>query len=396
MTHHSHAALTVLCALACAAPTSAAWARRITLNDTGMTQCIDHQKQWSSECAKSRQDAADGRDASAADPHDGEAGFSFRKVCRSGQMAGEGSCPADPGLGTGPDDWGCTYDDVTQLTWETKTSDGGTHDGNHFFTNRGGKASDDEHDAAWLAKTTNEEALCGATNWRLPDALELQSIVNYGAGTPNFGAPLIDHNFFPNSFPWQTWTRTQDRLDAKSLWHINFQDGGVGLAKGFDARSVRLVHRVDQAATMQVSVAGDRFVPSPDGTEVADNLTGLIWRRCPAGMVWNDGTRSCTGSATEFSWVDALDYAAANRQGGWRIPNAKELLSIVDFTTASPAIDRVAFPNTPTTPSFLSSTPFDDAGLVNVQVVSFFRGAVAQVDAYSTRWPLRLVRRGRK
>ena len=396
MTLHLHAALTALCALACAATAPAAWARRITLNDTGMTQCINHQKQWSSECAKSRQDAADGRDSRAADPNDGEAGFSFRKVCRSGQMAGEGSCPADPVLGTGPDDWGCVYDNVTELTWETKTSDGGTHDGNHFFTNKGGKASDDEHDAAWLADATNAEALCGATNWRLPDVPELQSVVNYGAGTPNGGAPLVDRTFFPNTFPWQTWTRTQDRLDPKSRWHVNFQEGGTGVAKGFDARSVRLVHRVSHAAALRSSVAKDRFVTSPDGTELTDNLTRLIWPRCPAGMVWNDGTQTCTGTATQFSWVAAQDYAAANRQGGWRIPNTKELFSIVDFTTPSPAIDHVAFPNTPTSPPFLSSTPFDDVGVISVQVVWFFRGAIEQIDAYSTRWPLRLVRRGRE
>ena len=51
-----HAAVVVLCAIAGAAVTPLARAGRITLNDTGMTQCIDHQGDWSSECTKSRQD----------------------------------------------------------------------------------------------------------------------------------------------------------------------------------------------------------------------------------------------------------------------------------------------------------------------------------------------------
>lgn len=396
MAHHVRATLTVLCGFACAVASPTTRAGTTTLNDTGMTQCIDHQKQWSSDCAKSRQDAADGRDVRDAAPDDGEAGFSFRKVCRSGQMAGEGSCPADPVLGTGPDDWGCVYDNVTRLTWEAKTADGGTHDGQHFFTNKGGKASDDEHDAAWLVDATNAEALCGSTKWRLPDVPELQSIVNYGAGAPNGGAPLVDRSFFPNTFPYQTWTRTQNRLDPKSGWYMSFQEGRASVVKGFEARSVRLLFRANHEADSRSGVAKDRFVPSPDGAEVTDNLTGLIWQRCPVGTAWNAGSETCTGTATEFSWVEAQDYAASNRTGGWRIPNVKELFSLVDFTTPSPAIDHVAFPNTPTSPPFLSSTPFDDDGVINVQVVSFFRGFAEQMDAYSTRWPLRLVRRGRK
>jgi hypothetical protein len=80
-----HAAVVVLCAIAGAAVTPLTMAGRITLNDTGVTQCIDHQGNWSSECTKSRQDAADGRDVDYADPNDGVAGFSFRKVCRSGR-----------------------------------------------------------------------------------------------------------------------------------------------------------------------------------------------------------------------------------------------------------------------------------------------------------------------
>jgi hypothetical protein len=156
---HVETALAALCTVACAASTPAL-AKRMTLNDTG----------------------------------------SFGKVCRSGEMASEGSCPVDPALRSTPDNWGCVYDSVTQLTWEAKTLDGGMHDDFRRFTNRGHRARFDPADAAWLVDATNAERLCGATNWRLPHVLELYSIAAYGMAAPCHQGPLIDHAFFPNTY----------------------------------------------------------------------------------------------------------------------------------------------------------------------------------------------------
>lgn len=69
-----------------------------------------------------------------------------------------------------------------------------------------------------------------------------------------------------------------------------------------------------------------------DGT-VSDRVTGLMWTKTPE----------------KKSFEAALDGAKACRTGGyndWRLPNAKELQSIVDYTrspdaTGSPAIDPV-------------------------------------------------------
>ena len=69
-----HAALVALFAIAIGSAASGTGAQRITLNDTGMTQCIDHNhKEWVAECATSGQDAAYGRDVSSPDPEDGAA-----------------------------------------------------------------------------------------------------------------------------------------------------------------------------------------------------------------------------------------------------------------------------------------------------------------------------------
>jgi hypothetical protein len=390
MTSRIHAtAFATLCAMACAMTAPTAWASRFRLNDTGMTQCIDHHKSWTSDCAKSNQDAAFGRDVNDADPDDGVAGFSFRKVCRSGEMAGEGSCPADPVMGSGPDDWGCVYDNISKLTWENKTADGGLHDGKHRFTNQVYDAHDDPNDAAWLVASTNAEGLCGATNWRLPDVIELQSIVHYGMGTPGRTGEMIDPTFFPNTGGW-TWTGIRSRSYFPLAWYVDFGLGGTRVYKPHNSLSVRLVHR---GQAKQAGNAEDRFVPSADGTEVKDTLTGLIWRRCAEGKTWNSDTQTCDGHAREFTWLEALDHVEKNINRKWRMPNVKELYSLVDLEKASPAIDHWAFPHTRSS-SFLTSTPVAEGSVVYVQLVEFSQGSVTQREAFGyDSWPLRLVRR---
>ena len=100
------------------------------------------------------------------------------------------------------------------------------------------------------------------------------------------------------------------------------------------------------------------FTVSADGQEVTDTKTGLIWRRCAEGMTANAGT--CTGTASSFTHEDALTRAgtqAAATGMAWRLPNVKELFSIVDKSRLNPAIDTTAFPATPAN-EFWSSSPY--------------------------------------
>jgi hypothetical protein len=394
--HEAIAASFSICLMAIS---PSALAKRITLNDTGLTQCTKNGA-WSSECDKSRQDAAYGRDASQLDPKDGWAGFSFRKVCRSGEMSGEGSCPEDPVQGDGPNDWACTYDNVTELVWEMKTADDGKHGRLHFYTNKGKKYRDDPGDAAWLIDSVNSESLCGATNWRLPNVVELQSIVNYGAGADN--APpggWVDQNFFPNNYSGENWTSTGNFSDPRSAWTVYFVDGDVSFAKRFDShKGARLVHSQAGEAAARTHASGKpRFIPSDDGTEITDTMTGLVWRRCAEGMTWDNVTLACEGTALQFTWKEALHHAGDNREGGWRMPNIKELVSIVDYSTARPAIDSEAFPDLPGSHGFISSTPDIRDDGVYVRIVSFFEGQAYDLRSdSSTSSYLRLVRKGRQ
>lgn len=138
------------------------------------------------------------------------------------------------------------------------------------------------------------------------------------------------------------------------------------------------------------------FTVSADGTEVTDSKTGLIWRRCAQGMTvaTAGGAQICTGTASIFTHEGALAHArdqAASTGVAWRLPNVKELSSIVDRSKASPSIDPAAFPATPAA-EFWSSTPYvGDPG--NAWVVRFSYGYVDYYDR-NRNFLVRLVRAG--
>ena len=84
---------------------------------------------------------------------------------------------------------------------------------------------------------------------------------------------------------------------------------------------------------------------------VTDTVTSLVWDQCAYGLTETDPT-CASGTALLADWPTALKAAttanAANYKGfnDWRLPNVKELESIVKIDTFLPAIDSVAFPNT--------------------------------------------------
>ena len=97
------------------------------------------------------------------------------------------------------------------------------------------------------------------------------------------------------------------------------------------------------------STATADFTINGDGT-VTHKKTGLMWKRCSEGLSGND---CAIGTITRHSWQEALQLVKTiNSNGGfagytdWRLPNVKELASIVERKCVSPAINTTIFPAT--------------------------------------------------
>ncbi|MCX9460504.1 Lcl C-terminal domain-containing protein [Vibrio cholerae] len=132
------------------------------------------------------------------------------------------------------------------------------------------------------------------------------------------------------------------------------------------------------------------FSDNGDGT-VTHHSTGLIWQRCSLGQSW-DGT-DCTGSATTFTWQQALAAAAQDALAGfsdWRLPNKNELASIVEYRCYQPTINNQQFPHTPSA-WYWSSSP-DARGGFFAWLVYFFSGGVGRDYADYNDVHVRLVR----
>jgi hypothetical protein len=132
-----------------------------------------------------------------------------------------------------------------------------------------------------------------------------------------------------------------------------------------------------------------RFVANADGT-VTDPTTKLMWKKCPEGQTGN----GCGGGTlTTFDWNQALNAAAASSFAGytdWRAPDIKELHSIVERKCASPAINLVIFPATPTSGFWTSSIDIYNTNYV--LLVKFDTGLDRYLDRKTDKFYLRLVR----
>ena len=354
-------------------------------NDSGQKLCY-LLKTWTPDCRGSGQDAEFGRDVAHPRASNGKAGFYFRKICNSGQAAREGNCPAHPPLGEGPNEWGCTLDVVTGLMWELKTTDGGPRDKTRSYTRFGDRRAGE---ADLYIESVNSAKLCGHEDWRLPGLMELQNIADYGVAEEAWGAgglaPMIEQNWFPNSsatgpFDDNRWWAAENVGDT--YFTLDIRTGETDFEPRQYHYFVRAVRQDHTGTTSQA-----RFVP--DGEEVLDRLTGLIWRRCSEGQTWNGTT--CVGDFLYFEWATALKHArAVGKHGtGWRMPNVKELASLAVIGKQSPAIDTDVFPNS-WGGYYVSSTPvqFDIRWKWHV---SFYRGTSGKSYKFISG-ALRLVR----
>ncbi len=368
-----------------------------------------------------RQDCRYGRDPAVAagaltKTGAGAKGFDYTKIANSGAAVDAGVA-----LGTAAGDWACTRDNVTGLTWEVKTavagdlrhvahiytwydSNAGTNGGGAGITGSntctstlpGGQCNTQAYVAA-----VNAARLCGHADWRLPTPRELLTLVKADGS-----APSIDSTLFPStSAVTQYWTGWTYAEGTDLAWVVDFRRGSNPTGrKASAALAARLVRGGSPAAGTPSCTAGTPHANSPESTPTSaftvhgdgtltHQPTGLMWKQCPQG---SSGTGCATGDAAALSWRDALAAAAADTTAGfhdWRLPNKKELESIIEFCGYYPALNRVVFPGTYGS-TFWSGTT-DATKPATAWVVFFYNGGSApEFDGKSRGNFVRLVRGG--
>jgi hypothetical protein len=189
------------------------------------------------------------------------------------------------------------------------------------------------------AKNTN---LAGYTDWRLPTIKELYSLILFSGTDPRpestIGAtPFIDTNYFDFEYgnvkageriiDAQYWSSTEylgtTMNGNATVFGVNFADGRI---KGYPRDTGPRGQSMKQFVRYVRGNPGygiNDFVDNGDGT-ITDHATRLMWSKDDSGvgMDWEDA----------LAWVQQKNEENYLGYNDWRLPNAKELQSIIDYT----------------------------------------------------------------
>lgn len=228
------------------------------------------------------------------------------------------------------------YDRHTGLTWQRSPDTNG--DGSIDRRDKMTLAQAEAHAAA-----LNAQRFGGHSDWRLPTVKELYSLILFSGidpSGPNLDSsqmkPFIDTNIF--AFAYGDTQRGERPIDAQYLsstrytgrsvrnlgkqFGVNFADGRI---KGYDLAGPGGSEKTFYVQLVRGNPAYGRNDLRDNGNgTVTDRATGLMWARQDSGrsMNWQEA----------LAWAQEMNAAGHLGHRDWRLPSAKELQSLVDYT----------------------------------------------------------------
>jgi len=151
------------------------------------------------------------------------------------------------------------------------------------------------------------------------------------------------------------------------------------------------------AVLFSANVLSAQSCSGPDATATSNEFTlsttvpgkvyhttsGLEWAQCVVGQTWNATTETCDGDGERLTWQSALKLSNTYKFGNhtdWRLPNLKELVSLVQRACVDPAVDPSIFPAAPSD-SYWTSTPNTSADKTDeAWSVGFYNGRLESRD----------------
>jgi hypothetical protein len=172
-----------------------------------------------------------------------------------------------------------------------------------------------------------EQQMHGQADWQLPSRDLLFSLVSHQVVNPAVTSP----HPFENIFNGYYWTGDGCRRLPDQAWYIHM--GGGRIQRGMKHGSYLIWPVCPGRDRTQAGAAkrmGARF--AVDGDSVHDRRTGLTWLRDANPL---DRRRSWEAA---LAAVNAINDDLVGSQPAWRMPNIRELESLVALDAHTPAI----------------------------------------------------------
>lgn len=242
-------------------------------------------------------------------------------------------------------------DNVTHLTWQRKVPP-------HYDGCIAGDGCSWEEAKSYCASDALAKIL-GPGEWRLPTKIEMESIFD-----ETRGEPAIDTEAFPSDPKAGFWTATP-RSDMVDIYAAILVIGFTGVVVPSQTTTSGPLQVRCVSSPMDVRAANKQY--DVTANTVRDLKTGLTWERL--------------AQDTQYSWDEANSHCRS-LGAGWRMPNLKELWTVVDPTRSQPSIDPEAFPNAPTG-YYWTASPYVPRPAFE-WIVNFYGGIAEPSDKAST------------